>query len=80
MTLCVPRNAAPEKARRLEPVSFCLTAFGDEKVIFRLTDGSGDCLDLVLNPVVAGAMRDCLALNPVIGRAMRQDGQKDWSG
>lgn len=64
MTLCVPRGiAADAGARRMEPVSFSLIEFGGERLVFRLVDARGDLLDLMLNPVVAGALRDCIALH-----------------
>ncbi|WP_423209709.1 hypothetical protein [Paracoccus yeei] len=63
MTLCVPRSdATGAGTRRMAPVSFSLAEFGSERLVFRLVDARGDLLDLVLNPVVAGAFRDCIAL------------------
>ena len=42
------------------PVSFSLVEFGGERLIFRLADGQGKLLDLMLNPAVTVAFRDCI--------------------
>ncbi|CAM3793901.1 hypothetical protein [Paracoccus yeei] len=64
MTLCVPRNdTISAGVRKMEPVSFSLIEFEGESLVFRLIDQRGDLLDLVLNPIVAGAFRECIALN-----------------
>ncbi|MDF3604881.1 hypothetical protein PE067_01160 [Paracoccus sp. DMF-8] len=74
MALCVPRNdAAGADTRRMEPVSFSLIEFGGEfggeDLIFRLVDAQGDLLDPALNPVVAGALRDSIALAETLARS-----------
>lgn len=69
MALCVPRgDLAGAGARRMEPVSFSLVEFGGEGLVFRLIDARGGLLDLVLNPVVAGALRDSIALVEILAR------------
>ncbi|MDK8875460.1 hypothetical protein [Paracoccus sp. SSJ] len=73
MTLCVPRAGdadADASAGRMVPVSFSLIGFGGERLVFRLVDGQGELLDPVLNPAVAGALRDCIILAECLaGRA-----------
>ncbi len=78
MALFVPLNdAAGAGTRRMEPVSFSLIEFGGEfggelggeDLVFRLVDAQGDLLDLTLNPVVAGALRDSIALAETLARS-----------
>lgn len=65
MTLSVPAgSAAPGVGIRA--VSFCLLECSDSGMVFRLADRAGRTLDLGLNPVVAGALRDCLALRETL--------------
>lgn len=83
MTLCVPRNGdADAGAGRLAPVSFSLIEFGGERLVFRLVDGQGDLLDLVLNPTVAGALRDCVTLAECLAGQADPAGalQDGWAG
>ncbi|MDT1060924.1 hypothetical protein RM190_03575 [Paracoccus sp. CPCC 101403] len=61
MLLGVPRDEGASVAvRELSPVSFSVTEIGPDHVRFRLVDDRGLSLDLVLNPVVAAALRDCI--------------------
>ncbi len=63
MTLCVPRGAAAAGGNRIAPVSFCLIAVSQDELVFRMVDQRGSALDMALNPVVAGALRDVIALS-----------------
>lgn len=69
MTLCVPRAGdadADAGAGRMVRVSFSLIGFGGERLVFRLVDGQDELLD----PAVAGALRDCIILaERLAGRA-----------
>ena len=59
----VPRaNLAGPAPARLAPLSFSLIGVDDTGLEFRLIDGEGRMLDLLLNPVVAAALGDCIAL------------------
>lgn len=63
MARSVP-GALPEGVvvSQMEPVSFSLLDFNDQRMIFRLVGRRGEMLDLELNPVVAGALRDCVVM------------------
>ena len=66
MVLRVPGARAGAAADGLCAVSFCLLECGPSGMVFRLVDQGGRTLDLGLNPVVAGALRDCLALRDTL--------------
>lgn len=64
--LRVPGAQAGAAGDGMRAVSFCLLECGPSGMVFRLVDQGGRTLDLGLNPVVASALRDCLALRDTL--------------
>lgn len=66
MTQRVPRAGAAAAGADMRAVSFCLLECAPSGMVFRLVDQAGHTLDLGLNPVIGGALRDCLALGELL--------------